>query len=233
MKKQSSTQCIFCGKAAFTQDHIPTKSLLEKPYPPNLFTVPSCKNCNQSFSLDEEYFLNVLVEITTNPVLLAKKQINGNVYRARQRSPKLNQRIQNALVSGDDGIIYFNPEYERIEKVIEKNALGLYYKKYKLLARLDSFRCVGIYPFDVTEMRPAEVFMLVYGEKFKPKRWTTIQPGVFSYIVVRDWRRGNKLSMIFEIHHTIWAVIDIPAPNYRLKRQRRVFGQLELFNELL
>lgn len=124
-------RCVFCGKQSTTKDHIPSKCLIEKPYPANLHKVNSCKKCNQSFSIDEEYFLNILAEISLNPVLLNKKE-SGSVYRARLRSPKLKDRISNSFVYGTDGRKYIQPEYERINKVIEKNALGLYIKKYNL-----------------------------------------------------------------------------------------------------
>lgn len=218
--------CLFCGKEAKSRDHIPSKNLLEKPYPNNLLTVPCCQRCNNSFSIDEEYFLNVLVEISTNPTLLSKKEKTGSVYKARERSYKLRQRIEQSLVKGDDGKIYFNSETDRIKRVIEKNALGLYLHKYKKCASLHSFKCSGFYPFSVEETRPAEIFMLTYSEKFKLKKWTTIQPNVFSYIVVRDWRRNNKLTMIFHIHNTAWCIIEIPYPHTRKSK----IGQLEIFN---
>jgi hypothetical protein len=221
-------RCVFCCKSASTKDHIPSKSLLEKPYPNNLLTVSSCKKCNEAFSPDEEYLLNVLVEISLNPILLAKKEY-GNVYRARQRSPKLNNRIQNSLIEGDDGRVYIQPEYKRIYKVIEKNALGLYYKKYRIWVRLDEFKCTGIFPYNIHDLRPTDIFMLTYQENFKPKRWTNVQSGVFSYIVVRDSMRDNNLTMIFNIHDTVWCVIEIPYPSYRKKRWLKKFSHLNLF----
>lgn len=110
--------CHFCGKLATSKDHIPSKNLLEKPYPKNLLTIQACVKCNQSFSLDEEYFLNVLVEISNNPNLLAKKEIGGSIYKARKRSKKLNDRINNSLIKDDDGRIYFQAEANRIKNVI-------------------------------------------------------------------------------------------------------------------
>lgn len=204
--------CLFCGGKADSKDHIPSKNLIEKPYPNNLLTISSCIKCNKSFSLDEEYFLNVLVEISNNPTLLAKKESNGSVYKARERSSGLRDRIQNSLIVGDDGRIYFKSESDRIKRVIEKNAFGLYFHKYKKLSKLSSFNCTGFFPFSIEETRPAAIFMLTYSEKFLLKKWTTIQENVFSYIVVRDWRRGNKLTMIFHIHNTVWCVVELPYP---------------------
>ena len=229
MSNVSVNQCVFCGRPSSTKDHIPSKCLLEKPYPPNLHTVISCRNCNLSFSTDEEYFLHILVEISLNPILLYKKQ-SGSVFRARLRSPKLKDRITNSFFDGTDGRRYIQPEYERINKVIEKNALGLYIKKYNLQKPLKEFSCTGIFPYNIDDLRPADVFMLTYRENFQPKRWTVIQPDVFAFIVVRDWRRGNKLTMIFLIHNTVWCTVNIPYPHYTKRKLKNYWNQLQLFN---
>jgi hypothetical protein len=39
---------------------VPPQNLFRQPYPPNLWTVPSCKRCNGGFSKDDEYFRLVL-----------------------------------------------------------------------------------------------------------------------------------------------------------------------------
>ncbi len=53
--------CTYCGKSkSVTADHVPPKNLFRKPYPPNLWTVPSCEDCNSGFSKDDEYFRLVL-----------------------------------------------------------------------------------------------------------------------------------------------------------------------------
>lgn len=230
MQKASLSSCVFCGKIASTKDHIPSKNLLEKPYPDNLLTIPSCSRCNRSFSLDEEYFLNVLVEVSDNPTLLSKKEIGGNVYKARERSLGLKKRIEDSFIKNDDGKFYFKSETDRIKRVIEKNALGLYFHRYKKRAELSHFRCVGFYPFSIEETRPPEIFLLTYTEKFKPKRWTIIQKDIFSYIVVRDWRRNNNLSMIFHIHNTVWCIIEIPFPLPYKSNRKNIGSQLTIFD---
>ena len=47
--------CIYCGNNADSREHVPSKVFLSKPYPDDLFIVPSCKKCNSSFSNDELY----------------------------------------------------------------------------------------------------------------------------------------------------------------------------------
>lgn len=228
--QEKNKQCLFCGGQSQTKDHIPSKNLLEKPYPNNLLTIPACEKCNKSFSLDEEYFLNVLVEISDNPTLIAKKKTGGTVFKARERSKGLKYKIESSLVKGEDGKIYFQSDSDRIKRVIEKNALGLYFHKYKKVTKLSSFNCSGFYPFSVIELRPPEIFLLTYSEKFQPKKWTTIQKGVFSYIVVRDWRRNNNLTMIFHIHNTAWCIIEIPYPSSTKTKTAKQSKQLDLFS---
>ena len=52
--------CIFCSSVADTREHIIPRCFLNKPYPNNLPTLPSCRKCNNSFSLDEEYVMYLI-----------------------------------------------------------------------------------------------------------------------------------------------------------------------------
>ncbi len=49
--------CVYCGDTSdLTHDHIPPKSLFNKPRPSNLITVWACRKCNKAFSKDDDYF---------------------------------------------------------------------------------------------------------------------------------------------------------------------------------
>ncbi len=228
MKKHYDiSQCYYCGRPAESRDHVPPKCLLEKPYPENLLTIPACASCNNNFSLDEEYFLNVLVEVGTHYKLEEKK--TGSVNRARERKPFLYERIKRSFVTGDNGRIYIAPEHYRIKKLFEKIALGLYYSKYGQTSSLEKYNCSAFYTFNIEEQRPADVFMLTYSERFVPKKWTCIQAGVFSFIVVKNWKTG-KLLMIINIYNTLWVCIDLPQPEAKGRRPPSLKHQLNLFN---
>ena len=54
-ERKTSMSCVFCGLPAETREHTPSKVFLSKPYPDNLSLVPSCGECNNSFSNDELY----------------------------------------------------------------------------------------------------------------------------------------------------------------------------------
>lgn len=227
---KENLKCLYCGKQAKNKEHVPSKSLLEKPYPNNLITFPACDVCNNSFSLDEEYFLNVLATLSESQTLVARTQPGGSIFKSRERSDKLYKRLLNSLIQEENGKTYFRPETDRLKKVIEKYAFGLYYFRYKKLATLKSFKCIGFYPFNAEETRPSEIIMLTHSEKFTLKKWIHIQENVFSYIVVRDWRRNNKLTMIFHIHNTAWCVIQIPYPTSDRWNKRNLELQYKLFD---
>jgi hypothetical protein len=114
--------CAYCGKMPDTRDHVPSRVLLDKPLPENLPVVASCKQCNEDFSLDEEYFaclLECAVCGTTEIEGLQREKIK----KILSRKPKLRRRISEAVVE-IDGQTFFKFEPERFKKVIMKLARG-------------------------------------------------------------------------------------------------------------
>lgn len=114
--------CIYCGGEPETREHVPSKILLEKPYPDNLPVVLACIECNHSFSLHEEYFACLLECIlcgTTEPEYLNRISI----AKILNRKTKLRSQLEKARKI-EDGQIYFQPENDRIVKLIKKLAQG-------------------------------------------------------------------------------------------------------------
>jgi hypothetical protein len=114
--------CIYCGGSAETRDHVPSKCLLEQPYPTNLPVVGCCDTCNQEFSKDEQYFVCLIESVlcgSTDP----EKIRRPSVARMMQNSPALRQRIENSKTEVN-GQIAFVPEIERINNVMLKLARG-------------------------------------------------------------------------------------------------------------
>jgi hypothetical protein len=89
--------CVYCGKKATTKDHVVPRCLLEKPYPPNLLTVPSCSACNEGYSKDEEYFLAVMAQSGFVPSLTAKIEEGGVIDRMLERSAGLDTHIVQSI----------------------------------------------------------------------------------------------------------------------------------------
>ena len=114
--------CIYCGGIAETRDHVPSRILLDAPYPENLPVVGACHSCNQGFSKDEQYLVCLLESVlagTTNPDKIRRQ----SVARAMKRAPALRSRIE-ATKSMYDGRIVFNPDENRVKNVMLKLARG-------------------------------------------------------------------------------------------------------------
>lgn len=123
--------CVHCGShldaTSSNLDHAPSKSFLLEPYPVNLPMIRVCTDCNSGHSLDEEYlstFLACVISGTTDP----DRQTNSRVARTLRHSPKLRARIDASRTETDDAggtrELIWNPEWERVIRVVIKNARG-------------------------------------------------------------------------------------------------------------
>jgi hypothetical protein len=121
--------CIHCGQGIAglktSRDHVPSRTLLQEPFPENLPLVRICAACNNGFSADEEYlaaFLGSVLAGTTDP----DRQRLAAAGRILERSAKLRARIEAAKTEhttrGGETRFVWKPEIERVNRVIVKNA---------------------------------------------------------------------------------------------------------------
>ena len=121
--------CIHCGitlnPVNATREHIPSKFFLRKPYPKELTNMGACRECNTSFSRDEEYLfalLNAVLAGTTDP----DKQKTSKASRMFRKQTGLRVRIEKSKSETKTHFgeieIAFMPELERVNNVIVKNA---------------------------------------------------------------------------------------------------------------
>jgi len=203
--------CVYCGASATTRDHVPPKCLLETPYPNNLSVVPSCGPCNNAFSLDEQYFLTIMANISNIPTLVSKVEEGGIVDRTLTRAPRLDDRLIEALdINEEDGRVFIRPEIERINRVIRKISQGLFFKEYKCVPSLNEISHIAAYPYDETV--PLSQLVSRFIHQFEDLKWTHIQLGVFSYIIIPDKKSGNRLWLIMDFYQTLWGIACLPNP---------------------
>lgn len=127
--------CIFCSKRADTREHIIPRCFLNKPYPNNLPTLPSCRKCNNSFSLDEEYVMYLIdylksIEVNDGEFTRPKAE------KAFEYNGKLEDRMIKSLEELDDGIC-FNVETDRVERIAKKISMCLLVYKFDKTIKLD------------------------------------------------------------------------------------------------
>lgn len=126
--------CIYCGGLEETREHVPSKVLLNTPFPDNLPIVKACLKCNNSYSHDEEYvacLIECIMAGSTDP----NKIQNQKIAKILTRHPALRSRIEHAKFEAH-GQIFFTVEEKRFLNVVQKLALGhAVYELSKILYR--------------------------------------------------------------------------------------------------
>lgn len=212
--------CVHCGgwigALKSNRDHVPSKSLLRKPYPENLPVMRICKPCNEGFSLDEEYlvtFLSCVLAGSTEP----SDQENPRAGRILENRPQLRARIESAKTQyktlGGETRAVWKPEAERINRVILKNARGHAFYEYgepmldepehvwsapleslteKERADFEKVITGGLWPEVVSRM----MTRVLTGQDMSGD-WVVIQDGVYRYYLAQQ---GTMLvrSVLFE-----------------------------------
>jgi len=118
--------CIYCNdKEGNTRDHVPPKAILRRPFPPNLWTVPCCEECNASFTLDEEYFRNMVIGMFCHTPE-ASQLFDGPVSRAFERRNHQEDVFWKTL-DVDNGRPFVEIDQERLDRVARKIIKGLHF----------------------------------------------------------------------------------------------------------
>lgn len=195
--------CAYCGGNTNTRDHVPSKILLEEPYPENLPVVGCCENCNQSFSLDEEYvacLLECVICGTTDVDKLKRKKIK----RILNQKESLRKRVLNSMIK-IEGQTFFTPEIDRLKNVILKLAKGHIryensepvlsekpthwgYKALPLMSQneIDLFlKDTKVHKlFEVGSRAMQKILIDTYNNVYS--HWETVQPNNYSYCVTTN-----------------------------------------------
>ena len=114
--------CVHCGGPYETDDHVPSKVLLDEPYPENLIVCPSCLKCNNDLS-DDETYLACLLECVIAGEATPSKLRRPKISKALEHSESLLKRLQKARSDSDAGRIW-SIENDRVRAVLLKLARG-------------------------------------------------------------------------------------------------------------
>lgn len=119
----SERVCCYCGGYADTVDHVPSKVFLDEPYPDNLPVVPCCRNCNEEFSLDEEY-VAVLLECVRLQTFDLDQFKREKVIKIVKHTPAILNTVRESVLQLLDGHYTINPENARLKRVLTKLIAG-------------------------------------------------------------------------------------------------------------
>lgn len=114
--------CAYCGQSSESKDHVPSKALLDEPFPENLPVVPCCLKCNQDFSSHEEY-----IACAIECAICGTAQIAGLNREKIKNTFLKNQKLQQSFESSfilENQERFFKIDTDRLNKVITKLAKG-------------------------------------------------------------------------------------------------------------
>ena len=138
--------CVYCGSHPDTRDHVPSKVLLDEPYPPELPVVGACGKCNASFSLDEQY-LACFLDCVIRGGAEASDLHRPNVKRILEGNPALQWRIEGARKRDEADNLIWEPEAGRVRNVVLKLARG--HAAYELYPKLEEPTVVSFVPLQI------------------------------------------------------------------------------------
>jgi hypothetical protein len=175
-------KCVLCGATpATTREHIPPESFFERPYPPDLITVPSCEPCNLGTHLDDDYALSFLVALDF-PGLLGSptlEKVRDRIRRGLNRSEYggLQQRLRDAstITSVEDpqtgatiAASATRPEGARILAVLRKQVRGIaYHVTNEIVPRSTYIGAERTYGNDVVPTADASMWRAVADEALR------------------------------------------------------------------
>jgi hypothetical protein len=206
--RRNKTWCIHCSRVLVAvetnRDHVPTRGLLQAPLPANAPTIPVCLDCNKSFASDEEYtiaFLGCVLSGSTEP----SEQQMDSIAAILQGNDRLRRSLELArreykTIGGETRIVW-EPESNRIERVIVKNARGhVFFELGEPV--FDAPSSVWFKPFEIMTATERAYFEEAADQAFWPEvgsrlltrvvegqdledGWIVVQPGVYRYAVTQ------------------------------------------------
>lgn len=136
-------RCAYCPAIATTNDHAPPRSLLRRPLPSNLLTLPACAGCNTGFSFDENVVRALLTLLSTHPDLVVERGPRGRLTRAMQRDRRLRGILERSRQP--DGNYGLTDELlASVQRVFCKTVQGLFYGLYERLVEPGALRLLRI-----------------------------------------------------------------------------------------
>ena len=99
--------CVHCGGPYETDDHVPSKVLLDEPSPENLLACPSCMKCNNDLSATKPIW-----RASSNASLRAKRRRHNCVGQrlakslsATNRSEGVSRGRDRTVMTGKSGVL--------------------------------------------------------------------------------------------------------------------------------
>jgi len=198
--------CAYCGGVPDTRDHVPSKILLDEPYPENLPVAESCSSCNRGFSASEEY-LACLIECVINGTTSPNDNFRPKIAATLKARPAIANRIESGKEVDAGGNLIWQPEEERVKEIILKLARG--HLAYELgIQRIEEPEFLDVFPLPSLDENQIESFFSLLSSHLYPEigsrafvsvcsgkhtafeRWLVVQKNRYQYAIGQsegDW----------------------------------------------
>ena len=199
--------CVYCSIEISkkigneTKDHVPPQCFYETPYPPNLITVPSCFDCNNTeYSiLDETIKIFFLMRDDVNASQNFKGLV-GSVIRAFTKGTPQWEKFYKEIVTDKEGRRGFKmteDKLKQIEKFIIRLIKGFhYYETKKIVPKEISFQGFQDTAFDNLAFNSKQLFSNIYV--------------ALNDLPLKDVSKAIKYRFKYysdnQINHSIWHV---------------------------
>lgn len=211
MGKRRRGICAYCGKEKhLTDDHVPPKVLLARPYPANLPTVPACYDCNRSFQKNDDYTASVIaqdVRAFGNRTARARMEV---LTRALARpdaagfAAYLKGQTTSTRVLGVDGQpLGAMIDRERVDATGEHIVRGLFFYEAKKVVSATATVRVGGKPGVEATDAAVQQFAKLYAT-WPERRSREVGDG-FSYLAVSSGT-GHSIWLLVLYEYFVWIV---------------------------
>jgi hypothetical protein len=210
--------CVHCGGPHETDDHVPSKVLLE-----NLIVCPSCLRCNNGLSLDEVY-LACLLECVLAGEAEPSKLLRPKITNVLIHNKALWERLRQAK-SEVEGRPVWSIDNDRVKAIVLKLARGHAAYEYNE-PRLQDPDYVSFKPFEVMSNAEREAFegpaeevcaawpevgtramqrLLIADADVFREGWVVVQDGNYRFHVSQE--EGLTVKMVLREYlacHVVW-----------------------------
>jgi hypothetical protein len=206
--------CVYCGGTPNTRDHVPSMVFLDEPLPSDLPVVDACEDCNNSFSIHEQY-VACLLECVINGSTEPDEVERYKVKKILTENPSLGVRIAEGCTKDDNGKLVWKVEEDRIKTVIMKLARG--HAAFQLgLLQLEEPEEISFVPFVAISNEQKATFEL--GLTSSVSLWPEIGSRAFLSAVkgcTKGWIIVQASRYRYFVDHTGgWVVIKIVLSEY-------------------
>jgi hypothetical protein len=214
--------CSYCGADPDTRDHVPSRVLLDEPYPTNLQVVDACGSCNCNFSQDEEYAA-CLIECVICGTTEANALRRQKVRRILSQRPLLAARIRESCTEDAHGNLLWS--VDRVRNVVLKLARGhlafglnvFHFEtptvlEFRPVAAMTQEQLIAFEPLPESEnsLYPeigSRAFNSMFKSNIEWRDWREVQPGRYRYRVEQS-PGGDKVQIVLSEYlacKVIWA----------------------------